>query len=155
MQLADDDALGSVDDEFAAADHDRHVAEVDLFFDRLLFLEAQPDPERAPVSQPQLAAFVGGIARLAELVLDVIEPVLPVVALDREDFAQNAFEPIVLAALRRRIALKEPRKRHGLNLGEIFEIEILLNGAEVPDGFGFQNALSWNRHRCSLSSKTG
>ena len=29
VELADDDALGAVDDELAAADHDRHVAEVD------------------------------------------------------------------------------------------------------------------------------
>ena len=39
VQLADDDALGAVDDELAAADHDRHVAEVDLLLDRLLLVE--------------------------------------------------------------------------------------------------------------------
>ena len=33
VQLADDDALGPVDDELAAADHDGHVAEVDFFLD--------------------------------------------------------------------------------------------------------------------------
>ena len=33
VELADDDALGAVDDELAAADHDRHVAEVDLLLD--------------------------------------------------------------------------------------------------------------------------
>src|SRR5207244_6191809 len=45
VQLADDDALGAVDDELAAADHDRHVAEVDLLLNRLVLDEAQPDAE--------------------------------------------------------------------------------------------------------------
>ena len=40
VQLAHHDALGAVDDELAAAEHDRHVAEVDLFLDRLLFVAA-------------------------------------------------------------------------------------------------------------------
>jgi hypothetical protein len=31
----DDDALGAVDDELAATDHDRDLAEVDLLLDRL------------------------------------------------------------------------------------------------------------------------
>src|SRR5262249_41613909 len=38
MQLADNHTLGAVDDEFAAADHDRHIAEIDLLFDRLLLV---------------------------------------------------------------------------------------------------------------------
>ena len=38
VQLADDDALGAVDDELAAADHDRHVAEIDFFLDAAVLL---------------------------------------------------------------------------------------------------------------------
>ena len=38
VELAHDHALGAVDDELAAADHDRHVAEVDLFLDRVCSL---------------------------------------------------------------------------------------------------------------------
>jgi hypothetical protein len=34
VQLADDDALGAVDDELAAADHDRDLAEVHPLLDR-------------------------------------------------------------------------------------------------------------------------
>ncbi len=43
VQLAHDDALGAVDDELAAADHDRQVAQVDLLLDRLarLFRRSQ------------------------------------------------------------------------------------------------------------------
>ena len=58
VQLAHHDALGAVDDELAAAEHDRHVAQVDFFLDRLLFVQPQPDAERPAVGQPQLAAFV-------------------------------------------------------------------------------------------------
>ncbi len=37
VQLGDDHALGAVDDELAAADHDRDLAEVDLLLDGLSF----------------------------------------------------------------------------------------------------------------------
>ena len=68
VQLAHHDALGTVDDELAAAEHDRQVAQVDFFLDRLLLVEPQPDAERPAVGQPQLPAFVRFVARLAELV---------------------------------------------------------------------------------------
>ncbi len=32
VQLANDHALGAIDDELAAADHDRHIAEINFFF---------------------------------------------------------------------------------------------------------------------------
>ena len=72
VQLADDHALGAVDDELAAADHDRHVAQVDFFLDRLLLVQPQPNAERPAIGQPQLPALVGAVARLAQLVLDEI-----------------------------------------------------------------------------------
>ncbi len=84
VQLADHDALGAVDDELAAAEHDRHVAQVDFFLDRLLLGQPQPDPERPAVGQPQLAAFVGLVAGLAQLVADVFQAQRLVVAFDRE-----------------------------------------------------------------------
>ena len=69
MELADDDALGAVDDELAAADHDRHVAEVDRLLERRLALvEPEPDVERPAVGQAELAALVGLVARLAQVV---------------------------------------------------------------------------------------
>ena len=91
VQLADDDALGAVDDELAAADHDRHVAEVDLLLDRLVLAEAEPDAERPAVGEAELAALGRVVAGLAQLVLDVLQAELLVVALDREDLLQNAF----------------------------------------------------------------
>jgi hypothetical protein len=146
VQLADDDALGAVDDELAAAQHDRHVAEVDFFLDRLLFDEAQPDAERTTVGQPQLPALGCGIARLAQLVPDVLEPVLPVVAFDGENFAENLFETLVGAAVGPFIQLQESRVRLGLNLGEIRELEIALNMSERPDLLELERTLRGNRH---------
>src|SRR6202012_4378298 len=83
VELADHDALGAVDDELAAADHDRHVAEVDGFLDRRLALvQPEPDGERPAVGEPELAALVGLVAGLAEVELDVFELERLVVALD-------------------------------------------------------------------------
>ena len=97
VQLADDDALGTVDDELTAAEHDRQVAQVDLFLDRLLLGQPQPDPERPAVGQPQLAAFVRLVAGLAQFVAEVLQPQRLVVALDREDLPQHALQTLVLA----------------------------------------------------------
>ena len=69
VELADDDALGAVDDELAAADHDRHVAEVDRLLEGgLALVEPEPDVERSAVGQAELAALVGVVARLAQVV---------------------------------------------------------------------------------------
>ena len=110
VQLADHDALGAVDDELAAAEHDRQVAQVDFFLDRLLLVQPQPDAERPAVGQPQLAAFVRLVARLAQLVAQVLELERLVVALDREDLAQHAFQAFVLALVGRRLVLQETRR---------------------------------------------
>ena len=48
--------------------------------------------ERPAVGQAELAALVGVVARLAQVVLDVLERQRLVVALDREDLAEDAFE---------------------------------------------------------------
>ena len=93
VELADDDALGAVDDELAAADHDRHVAEVDRLLDRRLALvEAEPDVERAAVGQAELAALVGLVAGLAQVELDVFQLEGLVIALDREDLAEDPLQ---------------------------------------------------------------
>src|SRR5205823_5469162 len=107
MQLADDDALGAVDDELAAADHDGHIAEVDFLLDRLFLDEPEPDAERPAIGQAQLPALVGVIARLVELVLDVLQAQSLVVTFDGEDFAQDAFQPGELALVGWNVELQE------------------------------------------------
>src|SRR5262249_21295641 len=91
VKLRDNHPLGAIDDEFAAADHDRHVAQVDFFLDRLLLVEAQPNTERPAVGQAQLPALVWAKARLAQIILDVLEAECLIVAFNREDLAQHAF----------------------------------------------------------------
>ena len=73
MQLADHDALGAVDDELTAADHDRHVAEVHFFLARLFLVKAQLHLERPTIGQPQLTTFIRTVAGLAQLVFEVLQ----------------------------------------------------------------------------------
>ena len=101
VKLADHHALGPVDDELAAAEHDRDVAEVDLLLDRLLLGQAEPHLERPAVGQAQLPALVGLVAGLAQLVADVLQPQRLVVAFDGKDFAQHALDPVILPLLPR------------------------------------------------------
>ena len=118
VELADDHALGAVDDELAAADHDRHVAQVDRFLERgLALVEAEPDVERAAVGQPELPALVGVVARLAQVVAEVFELEGLVVALDREDFAEDAFQSRVGPLLGGIVGLEEPLVAAGSGSG--------------------------------------
>jgi hypothetical protein len=97
VELVDDHALGAVDDELAAADHDRDLAEVDGVFHHLVLVladEAHLDAEGHAEGEAQRAALVGGVARLGEVVADVLEAEVPVVALDREDLAEQGLEAL-------------------------------------------------------------
>ena len=68
VQLRDDHTLGAVHDELATAEHDRDLAEVDLFLDGLRLDQANPDLERVAVGHPQLAAFLAhNIKRIGAL----------------------------------------------------------------------------------------
>ena len=85
VHLADDDALGAVDDEGAVHRHERHVAHVDVLLldidDRLglglgIDLEggqAQRDAHRRGIGQAALAALVGVVLRLLELIMVEVE----------------------------------------------------------------------------------
>jgi hypothetical protein len=52
VQLADGHSLRAVDDELPAADHDRDLAEVDVFLDGLRLDETHADLERIAVGDP-------------------------------------------------------------------------------------------------------
>ena len=133
VELADDDPLGTVDDELAAADHDRHVAQVDRFLERRLALvEPEPDVERPAVGQAELAALVGVVARLAQVVAEVLQLERLVVALDREDLAEDAFQPRVAALVGRQVGLEEPLVAAGLDLGQVRNRKLVGDPAEIP-----------------------
>ncbi len=146
VQLADDDALGAVDDELAAADHDRHVAQVNFFLDRLILDEAQPDAEGPAVGQPQLPTFVGAVARLAQFVFEILQGDCLVVALDGEDFAQHAFQAGGRALFGRRTQLEEAVIRFGLNFGQRRRLDGVAEAAEVADIFRHDGADGGDGH---------
>jgi hypothetical protein len=99
VQLVHDHALGAVDDELPAADHDRDFAEVDGVLHHLVLVladEAHLDAEGHPVGQSQRAALVGRVARLRQVVGDVFKPKVLIVRFNGEDFAQERFQAVVL-----------------------------------------------------------
>jgi hypothetical protein len=96
VQLAHHHPLGAVDDELATAEHDRDVAQINFFLDRLLAGEPKRHPQRTAVGEPQLSALVRLIAGLAKFVSHVLELDGFVVALDRKDFPEHALDALVL-----------------------------------------------------------
>ena len=133
VELADDDALGAVDDELAAADHDRHVAQIDRFLEhRLALVEAEPDVERAAVGQPELPALVGIVARLAQVEAEVLELECLVIALDREDLPEDALQTRVAPLLGGIIGLEETLVAARLDLGQVGDRKLVVDPAEIP-----------------------
>ena len=117
VQLADDDTFRTVDDELTATEHDGDVAEIDLFLNGLVARQSQPHAQRATIGEAQLAALIGIVARLPQLVADILELHGAIVALDREDFPQNTLDPLVLPLQRRGVVLEEAVVKAGLDFG--------------------------------------
>ena len=142
MELADDDALSTVDDELSATEHDGDVAEIDLFLDRLITRQTQPDTQRAAVREPELTAFVGIVAGLSQFVADVLELDGAVIALDREDFPKNTLDALVLALQRRGVVLEKAIVKARLDFSEVrnrvacaaASVTADLGGLEATDG---------------------
>ncbi len=119
VHLADDDALGAVDDEGAVVRHERHVAHVDVL---LLDVpdasgsglvvdvpddQAQRHPERCRIGHAALVALLDVVLRLLELVADEIECRAVGEVLDREHRPENLLEPRQGAHRRRHVHLQE------------------------------------------------
>ena len=101
VQLADDDALGAVDDEGALRRHERHFAHVNLLFlGPLLFLELEGDVERRAEGLAFALRLEGAQFRLANFVAGEIERRLFVVAFDRKDLLEDGLQAGVLALAR-------------------------------------------------------
>jgi hypothetical protein len=140
MELADDDPLGTVDDELTAAEHDRHVAEVDLLLDRLLAGQSQPDPQRPAIGQPQLPALVGRISRLAEVVAEIFELDRLVVALDREDLPQHSLDALIFPLVGSDVVLQKRFVEAGLDFGEVGDDVTGAAAAKLTDFGGLESA---------------
>ena len=108
MQLADDDALGAVDDERALRGHQRQFAHEHFFFlGALLFLEQEGHVERRAIGDAFAQAFEPILLRLADFVAVVIEDALPIVTFDRENLGEHGLQAQVLALGRGDLRLQE------------------------------------------------
>ncbi len=135
MQLTHHDALGTIDDEFAAAEHDRQIAQIDFFLDGLFLHQAQPNAKGAAIGEAQLPALVRFVARLAQIVAQVFELDRFVVALDRKDFAEHTLQAVVFAIDRRgSIVLQEPRVAFGLDFCQVGDV---VGNTSTPKGTDF------------------
>jgi hypothetical protein len=120
MELGNDDALGTVDDEGAALGHHRDFAHVDfLVFNELFLAEAEFDVEGNGVSDAVLDALDLGIAGLAEGVGNVFEDEAPVVGFDRKNLAENGLETLGFALFVRHALLEETEIRSDLDFDQV------------------------------------
>ena len=144
VQLGDDDALGAVDDERAVLAHEGHVAEVDPLADRRLAVaERELDVERSGIrhalaqrGERIVLRLRRGLLRriLPEAVLDEVEHVVPVVALDREDALEDALQTDRRALLRRDVLLEELLVGLGLDLDLVGRVQ---DGPELAEDGSF------------------
>ena len=142
VQLTHHNPLGAIDDELTPTEHDRHVAEVNLFLDRLLTGQPQQHPQRSAIRHPQLTALVRIVPRLSKFVSQILELDGLVVALDREDFPQHSFDALVLPLRRQNVVLEKRIVEPRLDLGEIRNrlsdaaaaVGTNLGGLETADG---------------------
>src|SRR5262249_16379454 len=107
MQLANDYPLRPINHELPAPHPNRHVPALTLFLARFLLVQSQPDAKRPAIGQPQLAAFIGTVPWLAELILQILKGECLIVAFDREDLLQDPFQTGRGALLRRNVELQE------------------------------------------------
>ena len=147
MQLANNDPLGTVDDELTTAKHDRDVAEIDLFLDRLFARKTQRNAERATVGQSQLAALVWIVPGLSELIPQVLDLDGLVIAFDRENLTEHALDPVILPLVRRHVVLEKRVIEASLDLGEIGNGVADAAAAEVTNLSGLETADGASCHR--------
>ena len=120
MQLGDHDSLCAVDDKFAAANHDGHVAEIHVFLNCAgLSDQAQTRAQRAPVRQAQATTVIHRIAWPAQLITDVFQRNRAVLTPDREHLGEDGLQALLLSALWRGVCLKETVIRTRLDGDEV------------------------------------
>ena len=158
VELADDDALGPVDDEGAGVRHQRDLAEVDLLLldvadDALATLAGVVDHQlrrhldRRGVRHAALAALLDVVLRLLEVVADEDELARPVEVLDREDAAEHRLQPDLRPLVLRHVRLQKLVVRRLLDVDEVRDLDDLPDTSEMlaDAEVGLDDA----RHRCS------
>ena len=129
MQLADDDALGAVDDEGPERREQRQLTEIDLLLDDvarplaavdlLVDDELQRRLERRRVGHVALDALLDGVLRLAEGVADELQREVLVDVGDREQVLEDPLEADVLAVVRGGIQLEQRLEGARLDVEEM------------------------------------
>ena len=155
VHLADDHALGAVDDERAVLRHERHVAHVDVL---LLDIEdgagfrigidlehdqAQRDAHRGGIGDAALAALVGVVFRRLQLILDEIQLRRAREVADREDRTQRLLQAGHIAVLGPRA--QELLVALALHLDEVGHLHDFVDVSE-----DLADALLGRRHRNCL-----
>ncbi len=166
VHLADDDALGAVDDEGAVARHQGHVAHIDVLlldiehrtgFGVLIHFEhdqAQGNAHRRCIGDAALTAFLGVVFRVFQLVMDEIHFGGAGEIADREHAAQRLFQPRHIAD--RRVRPQELFIAFALNLNQVRHLHHFVDVAEhLSDALlraGVADGGSLGRHALSLPS---
>src|SRR5437773_6635049 len=162
LQLADDDALGPVDDERSLVGHERQLAQVHflaaLLADRLGlgFLvvveddQTQRDLQRDREGHPAVVAFLDRVLRLTEVVRVELEQRVVVVVGDREHRLEDRLQAGLLAPLRRDVLLQKGLVGSLLYLDQIRDLDDRRDLAEilataVPTLNRSCHTLSWGR----------
>lgn len=127
-ELADDDALGAVDDERTARGHEREVAHKDvLLFDltRLAVDKADLHEERCLVGDVLLLALVHRVLRLAELVLAELHAHVLRVVLDGADIMERLRQALTLEKL-------EAIRLDSDEVGDVHDVRNLSEASPIP-----------------------
>ena len=135
LNLRHDHAFGAVDDELAAADHQRHRAEIHFFVDdRVFALQAALDLQRRAVGQAERPALVGRVARLAQIVFQEIQRDRFVIRQNRKHFLKDRLQTVALAFVRQHINLKELGVKFALCFTQVGNIDQMFGTTEVANG---------------------
>ena len=90
MQLANDNTLGTIDDECSTESHHGKLAHVDaLFFSSRLISQSKGEIKRSTEGLSIAQGFESSQLGLADLILNELESELLVVTLDRKHFLKN------------------------------------------------------------------
>jgi hypothetical protein len=140
VQLADDHALGAVDDERAEGREQRQLTEVDLFLDDIArpadlvhdFIDDQLQRrlERRRVSHVALDALLDGVLGLTERVPDELEREVLVDVGNGKQVLEHALETDVLAVVRGGIQLEQRLEGARLDVQEMRHLHPLVELGE-------------------------
>ena len=137
MQLGNDDALGTIDDEGPARGHIRDGAQIDVRDHRIeIFVlligavQLELGFQGHVVGEAHIEAFIHRVARRIDEIVDELQNEIVAGVGDRENFLEHFVKPFVLAVLSRRFELEEIAEGLQLDFQKIRIIQQCLGGCE-------------------------